>query len=77
MAIRQVAARFAAERASVVEMWRALHEHLYDLCADYPLSGDLLALFDALEAWETSAKDGRERAVVHCRQVAHRLSTSA
>jgi hypothetical protein len=77
MAIRHVAALFAAEKASVVEMWQALHEHLHDLCADYPLSGDFLALFAALEAWEASAKDGRERAVVHCRRVAHRLSTSA
>ena len=77
MAIRHAAARFAAEKASVVEMWDALHEHLHDLCAEQPLIGDFLALFNALEAWEVATGADRDRAIERSRQVARRLGTSA
>lgn len=77
MAIRQTAARFAAEKASVLEMWAALHEHLHDLCVEQPLIGDFLVLFNALEEWEVSAGADRDRAIERSRQVARRLGASA
>jgi hypothetical protein len=76
-AIRQAAARFAAEKASVVEMWGAMHEHLCDLCSEHPLTGDFPVLFTALEEWEVAVGADRDRAVERLRQLARRLGMSA
>lgn len=47
--VRQAAARFGTGDSSIVEMWALFHANLSELCADGPLEGDFLKLFQAME----------------------------
>jgi hypothetical protein len=73
-AIRSVAASFGRGEADVQAMWAALHGNLHDLCADRPLEGNFLDLFNSLERWEAAVGSGREAALVDSRVIALRLS---
>lgn len=75
--LRFTAARFAAGTASIQDMWHSFHGHLADLCAEEPLDGEFLQLFNDLEAWEASVGDNRERAVEAVRGSAERLAAGA
>jgi hypothetical protein len=37
-AVREIAIDFGHEQASAIETWTAFHEHLFDMCAEVPLS---------------------------------------
>jgi hypothetical protein len=68
--VRRAAARFADGEATIQEMWSALHGNLHGLCASGPLRGDFLALFNALDRWESSVGRSRDLAVDAARDIA-------
>ena len=74
--ITRTAQQFAEGHVDVRDMWLAFHSNLNLLCRDEPLSGDLLALFEMLEGWETSADVARPTAVEAARAVARRIAAS-
>lgn len=75
--IRETANEFARGAASVHDMWAAFHSHLIPLCADEPLNGEFLQMFNDLEAWEGSVGQDQVRAVETVRATAQRLLASA
>jgi hypothetical protein len=75
--IRATANEFARGAASVQDMWDAFHSHLIPLCADEPLNGEFLQMFNDLKAWEATVGEDRVRAVETVRATAQRLSASA
>jgi len=74
--IVDTAQEFADGRASIQDMWAAVHEDLYTLCDDGPLAGDFLAIFVDLERWESACGDAREEAVEVARRTAARLAAA-
>jgi hypothetical protein len=74
---RQAAARFGAGDSSIVEMWTAFHANLEALCAERPLEGDFLNLFEAMELWETAVGERRNDAERDACVIAERLGRSA
>ena len=75
--IRATANEFARGPASVHDMWAAFHSHLIPLCADEPLNGEFLQMFNDLEAWEASVGEDGGRAIETVRATAQRLVASA
>jgi hypothetical protein len=76
-AVRAVALDFGAGMASVIDMWTAFQEHLFDMCADAPLSGVFLDLFTALERWEASVGAASEKAIADARAIARQFTADA
>jgi hypothetical protein len=72
-AIREAARAFANGEVPVQKMWGEFYSHLQDLCAERPMSRELLALFEALESWEVSVGEGRSNALGRAQDIAHRL----
>ncbi len=58
-------------------MWSSFHANLFELCAERPLAGDFLKLFQAMELWETAVGEGRDDAERDARIVAERLGRGA
>ncbi len=75
--VRLAAAEFARGDSDIRAMWSALHSFLHDLCAEEPLRGDFLQLFNSLEEWEKATGDGRAAAEDETRVIAARLGRRA
>ena len=50
-------------------MWSALHSCLHDLCAEKPLEGAFLQLFNSLQDWERATGDRRAVAEEEARAI--------
>ena len=74
---RLAARGFASGDSDIVVMWSALHSCLHDLCAEKPLEGAFLQLFNSLQDWERATGDRRAVAEEEARAIASRLLGSA
>lgn len=75
--IREAAGSFAREESGIPQLWSAFHSNLHELCAQRPLQGEFLALFNAFETWEAASGPEKLQAVEHLHEVAARLANSA
>ena len=61
-AVLTAASHFGTGNATIQELRAAFHSNLHVLCQDAPLTGDYLALFNALGRWESSTGPRRDDA---------------
>jgi hypothetical protein len=73
--IRATAGQLSSGEVGSSEMWSVFSSNLGDLCRDEPLSGDFLALFRSLEAWELAEGTDLPGAVDSMKDVARRLAS--
>src|SRR3954462_1012330 len=74
--VRSAASQFGSGETDIHAMWSALHRNLRDLCAEAPLQGDFLELFNALQRWEAASGVDRSAAVVLAQAIAQRLGAA-
>jgi len=77
MTLTEEAAAFGRGETTIQEFWGAFQVHLDELCADGPLDGDWLEVFQELEKWEVATATERDVAVERARTVARRLAERA
>jgi hypothetical protein len=70
LAARSAASAYTSGDIEAPELFQQFMYLLNDLCADEPLSGDSLRLFQSLELWEVSVGDERDAASERLRETA-------